>query len=334
MTFLTAWFSTYSRHDYYLAPASTVPRSLTTKMAAVITTIQQNSLEYPHLQQRDDDLPLAALNAQSREEDVFAARDEAPTDAVEAVLDGGYGWTVVGACLLLLFWIQGYTTAWGVLQTALVKASHSRLDVRTVTFVGTLYMACMVAFGPISIRLVSMFGLRYTSLISVLTFGIGLICTSYTLNHLGALFCVAGVIVGLATSLLFTVTNSLPTQWFGSKLGTANGLVKTGGGLGATLVPILAQVLTDKVDLPWTFRFIGFMVLALGIPCAFLIRERTGVRPPRFEWAMLKVIPFSVITLAGAISVFGLYVPPFFLPLFASSIGLSASTGADRKSVV
>lgn len=253
---------------------------------------------------------------------------EAPPDAVEAIPDGGYGWTIVGACSLLLFWIMGYTTAWGVLQTALVKASPTRLDVRTVTFVGSLYMACMVAFGPISIRLMAWFGLRYTLLTSVILFGVGMICTSFTLDYLGGLFCVAGVVMGLAVSLLFTATNSLPTQWFGSKLGTANGLVKTGGGLGATVVPIFAQMLTDKVGLPWAFRILGFMVLAFGMPCALLIKERTGVRAPRFEWALLNALPFAAITLAGAISVFGLYVPPFFLPLMADSIDLSASTGA------
>lgn len=34
--------------------------------------------------------------------------------------NGGYGWAVVAACFVLLFWIKGYTTAWGVLQTAIV----------------------------------------------------------------------------------------------------------------------------------------------------------------------------------------------------------------------
>lgn len=297
-------------------------------MATLTTTSQQDSVEHLRQQHVDRDIPLTILNGQSREDEVLTDHDEAPANAVEAIPDGGYGWTIVAACSLLLFFIMGYTTAWGVLQTALVKASPTRLDIRTVTFVGSLYMACMVAFGPISIRLMAAFGLRYTLLSSVAMFGIGLICTSFTLNNLGGLFCVAGMIVGISTSLLFTATNSLPTQWFGSKLGTANGLVKTGGGVGATVVPILAQKLTDKFGLPWAFRILGFMVLAVGIPCAFLIRERTGVRPPRFDWAMLKVLPTAAITLAGAISVFGLYVPPFFLPLFAESIGLSASTGA------
>jgi len=172
------------------------------------------------------------------------------------------------------------------------------------------------------------FGLRHTLVLSVLMFGIGLICTSFTSEYLGGLFCVAAVVVGRSTSLLFTATNSLPTQWFGSRLGLANGLVKTGGGIGATVLPIVAQKLIDKAGLQWTFRILGLIVLSVGIPCALLLPERTGVRPPRFEWDMLKLVPFATITLAGAIVVFGLYVLPFFLPLFANSIGLSASTGA------
>jgi MFS family permease len=37
---------------------------------------------------------------------------------------------------------------------------------------------------------------------------------------------------------------------------------------------------------------------------------------------------FTVLFLAGAIATFPLFVPPFFLPLYAASLGLSASAGA------
>jgi MFS family permease len=37
---------------------------------------------------------------------------------------------------------------------------------------------------------------------------------------------------------------------------------------------------------------------------------------------------FVVLFLAGAIGTFPLFVPPFFLPLYSASLGLSASTGA------
>ena len=255
--------------------------------------------------------------------------DQAPPNAVEAVPDGGYGWTVVFACSFFLFWMNGYTTAWGVLQTAILKSPELHTDVLTITFVGSLYMACMVAFGLPSVRLMRAFGVRYTCLIAVILFGLGLIATSFTLDHLGGLFCIAGVLLGLGTSLLYAATNSMPIQWFSTKLGTANGIVKAGGGIGATVLPLAAQALIDRMGMEWTFRIFGCLVLATGIPCALLLRDRvrTG-QASRFDWSMLKNVPFLALAMGGAVGVFALFVPPFFLPLFANSIGLSASTGA------
>ncbi|KAF2622438.1 MFS general substrate transporter [Macroventuria anomochaeta] len=255
--------------------------------------------------------------------------DHPPPDAAEAIPDGGYGWTVVAACSFIIFWINGYTTAWGVLQTAIVKSPTLHSNVRTITFVGGLYMACMVAFGIASIRVIRFFGVRYTALAATTVFGLGLIATSFTLEHLGGLFSIAGLLVGVGTSLLYTMTNSLPLQWFSSKLGIANGLVKGGGGVGATVLPLAAQVLIDRFGLQWTFRIFGILIIITGIPCALALKERstTGTLS-RFDWSLLKDVPFLTLTMAGAVGVFALFVPPFFLPLFSSSIGLSASTGA------
>lgn len=254
---------------------------------------------------------------------------QAPADATEAIPDGGYGWTIVVCNHVLLFWINGYTTAWGVLMKAILKSPTLRAGVQTVTFVGSLYMAFMVALSLVSVRLMAAYGVRYTGLAALFLFALGLVATSYTLEHLAGLFCVAGVLVGCGSSLLYTVTNTLPVQWFSSKLGTANGLIKMGGGIGATVLPLVAQALIDNVGLPWTFRIIGLLTLATCIPCVWLLKERTRVgTPARFDWSMLKNVSFLTLTMAGAVGVFALFVPPFFLPLFVGSIGLSPSTGA------
>ncbi|KAJ3541095.1 hypothetical protein NM208_g442 [Fusarium decemcellulare] len=260
---------------------------------------------------------------------VDGTEDDAPEHAIEAIPDGGYGWTVVAACFVLLFWINGYTTAWGVLEAAIVQSPKLQTNIRTITFVGSLYMACMVAFGLASVRLTREFGIRYTSLAATVLFGSGLILTSFTLQHLAGLFCIAGLLVGLSTSLLYTATNTLPIQWFSSKLGTANGIIKAGGGVGATVLPLATQALIEKAGLQWTFRALGLMILATGVPCALLLKDRArSGSTSRFDWSQLKSIPFLTLTMSGAIGVFALFVPPFFLPTFASSIGLSASTGA------
>lgn len=225
--------------------------------------------------------------------------------------------------------MNGYATTWGVLQTAILQVPSVKVDVRTLTFVGSLALACVVSFGMLANRLMRMFGARYTCLVAVVLFSAGPILSSFTLHNIGSLFCTSGALVGLASSILYTASNSLPVQWFSSKLGTANGLVKAGGGVGATVLPIAAQGLIDAIGLPWTLRTFGFLMLATGVPCALLLNERaTPGSAARLDWSLLKSIPFLSLCLAGAVSTFALFVPPFFIPLFASSLGLSPSTGA------
>ncbi|KAF5561482.1 monocarboxylate transporter 12 [Fusarium napiforme] len=187
-----------------------------------------------------DTIEISALSQSQLDttEDTAGNEEEPPENATSAIPDGGYGWTIVASCFTLLFWINGYITAWGVLQAAIVQSPRLHTNIRAITFVGSLYMACMVAFGLISVRLSREYGIRITSLVAAIFFGSGLIITSFTLEHLAGLFCIAGLLVGLSTSLLYTATNTMPTQWFSRKLGIANGIVKAGGGVGATVLPL------------------------------------------------------------------------------------------------
>lgn len=297
-------------------------------VASTVTELTDLSYSQQERYRSNSDEDFTA-NSRTSNDGGTVADDQAPADAVEAIPDGGYGETIVFSCATLLFWMNGYNTTWGVLQTALLLSSTLKVDVRTITFVGSLSMVCLVAFGLASVRLMRTFGIRYTCAIAVVLYGFGPILTSSSLSNIGGLFGTAGVLVGLSSSILYTATNSMPIQWFRSKLGLTNGLVKAGGGVGATVLPIAAQSLIDSVGLPWTFSIFGFLMLATGIPAALMLKERASpATSSRFDWSLLKNIPFLALAMVDAISVFALFVPPFFLPLFASSIGLPASTGA------
>ena len=254
---------------------------------------------------------------------------EVPITAAEAIPDGGYGWMVVFACSVVTFMINGRSGSWGVMQTAIYQQYPGHESTVSLSFVGSLGIALAVAFGVISVRLSRMIGARYSMIFGVLLMSFGLMCSSFTVDNLGGLFVTSGVSFGLGSSITYTLGNSLPVQWFSSKLGTANGLVKLGGGLGATTMALVAQALIDKVGIPWTFRIIGFISLTTGVPAALLIRERgPSSSTSSVDWSLFRSLPFCCIFLAGAIGTFALFVPPFFLPLFAHSIGLSGSTGA------
>ena len=260
---------------------------------------------------------------------IYSSQNDVPTSAVEAIPDGGYGWTVVFACSVVTFMINGWSGSWGVLQTAMLQTQPIQGSTTSLSFVGSLSIAMCVCLGLASVRLSRIIGARYSMLLGVLMMGSGILASSFTVEHLGGLFVTAGVLFGVGGSITYTMSNSLPVQWFSSKLGTANGLVKLGGGLGATIMALVVQALTDKVGIPWTFRVLALVTLASGIPAALLVRERVPANnAPFIDLSLFKSMPFCCVFLAGAVGTFALFVPPFFIPLFAHSIGLSASTGA------
>lgn len=71
------------------------------------------------------------------------------------------------------------------------------------------------------------------------------------------------------------------------------------------------------------------MIIATGLPAAYLMKERVPIRNAQFvEWKLFKDVKFSLVFAVGVLSTFPLFVPPFFLPLYSKSLGLSSATGA------
>lgn len=273
------------------------------------------------------------MASNSLELDVRNATDEndtPPLEAAEAIPDGDYGWTVIFACFIETFWVNGWSGAWGVLQTALLQSTLHQTAPSTLSFVGSLGLGLCVGLGLFCVRISQRIGARWSMLLGILLFGIGNVVSGSTVDNVDGLFVAAGISYGIGSSLMYTMSNNLPIQWFSRRLGTANGIVKLGGGLGATVMSVVLQLLIDKLGIAWAFRIMGSMALVSGVPAVLLIRERR--MPSRnalaIDFSLFRSMPFCLLFLAGAIGTFALFVPPFFLPLLAKSIGLSATAGA------
>ena len=246
-----------------------------------------------------------------------------------AIPDGGYGWVVVFSCSWQTFLGFGLSGAWGVIQTALLETSLDGTSTSTVTFVGSLGLGCIVGLSLFATTLMRLIGARTVSMLGVLLLGIGEIASGWTTSSVGGLFGTSGVLVGMGTCLSYTISNNMPTQYFSGKLGLANGLVKLGGGLGSTVLSIALEALIRRLGIPWMFRVLGLVTLATGLPAAWLIKERSPPRnAPFVDFSMFRSLAFNAIFLASAIGTFALFIPPYFLPLFARSAGLSSRSGA------
>ncbi|KAJ6474408.1 major facilitator superfamily domain-containing protein [Mycena vitilis] len=250
-----------------------------------------------------------------------------PPTTDSQIPDGGYGWVVLFGCAVLTWWFTGITYSWGIVQAALVKDGLSSSS--TLAFVGSSTAACISGLGLINARVIRHLGARKTALLGILFVGLGQILSGFATFNVGALFVTSGAIVGIGTSLCFMVVSVTPSQYFVKRRGLANGIVYASGGLGGAVVSFAIDGLIQSVGPPWTFRILGIVALVTGLPAAWLIKERTMIRATTFiDWSLFCDLRFIILFLAGAIGTFPLFVPPFFLPLYSASIGLSPSAGA------
>lgn len=258
--------------------------------------------------------------------------DEVPEDAAystTAIPDGGYGWMVVFCCSVTAFWSNGVINCWGVLQAALLDSSLRSVPTSTVSFVGSVGLALSAGLGIFVIQLVRWSGSRNTAAAGVCLMGASLVGSSFCTENVGGLFGTMGLMAGLGMSMVYTVSNSLPVQYFSGHLGLANGFVKLGGGIGGCVLAVALEAMYRRVGIAWTFRIQGLLTIATGLPAAWMQKDRVRLRNiPLVDVSVFRSLPFVTVFLAGAVGSFALFVPPYFLPLFAQSIGLSSSTGA------
>ena len=198
----------------------------------------------------------------------------------------------------------------------------------TLSWIGSLAVACNAILAILSARVLRSLGSRLTAVVGISFLAGGQILSSFAVHNVGDLFVTAGVIMGTGVSLTFIVGGSVPAQYFSRRRGLANGIVFASGGLGGAVISFMMNGLLH-LGTAWTFRILGLIMLATGLPAAYFIKDRVPPNRRHFiEWELFKDFRFVILFLAGAVATFPLLVPPFFLPLYSTSIGLSSSVAA------
>ena len=186
-----------------------------------------------------------------------------------------YGWWVVLAAGIGSFMSYGPIIAFtfGVFIKPLNEEfGWSRADI-SLGF--SLSLLMLSGTAPFFGRLVDRFGARRVIVPSVLMFGSGVISfyfLSASLWHFYASYVVLGIVaVGAATLPYLSVIS----HWFDKQRGLALGLAMIGLGLGAFVMPSLAQALIDAVGWRHTYVLLGLMVMGVTIPVVGLLLKET-----------------------------------------------------------
>ncbi len=249
-------------------------------------------------------------------------RTDSPIDLDESHA-GYFGWRVaLAACLGVM---GGFGSLFVYTFTVFVKPLGAQFGWnREAVSLGFAIAAMTVGMSsPLIGRLIDRFGPRHIILPCMTVFGCGI--ASFALLRPGIwqfyLTCfVIGVVGNGAAHLAYA--RSIST-WFNRRLGVALAIVMVGAGLGAMILPVIAQAVVTRSGWRAAYLTLGIAALLLGLPLSWLyIRDRgttktqatqetqaphsgltwqQGIRTLAF-WIIVAVLFVSSISMNGAIT--------------------------------
>ncbi|KAI9324266.1 major facilitator superfamily domain-containing protein [Zopfochytrium polystomum] len=263
--------------------------------------------------------------------------------------DPARGWPVVFGASAMLFVTLGLVYSFGIVQDILISARFASASV--LGWASSLSIVMMPVLAVPCTNAVHRFGNRAASIAGSLLLAAGYLCMSWAVGSatdspgqsptptstvgdgggsLPLLF-VAQALVGTGYALAFWASNSIAAAYFTRHRALAVGIVYSASGIGGAAFSLALQAMAaSPLRLPWSLRVCAAVALAITLPCSFLLvpRRRPADAFAAFKPALLKDPSFVLLLVATGLATFPIFVPPFFLPTYATSAGLDRSVGA------
>ncbi|KAI9577804.1 monocarboxylate transporter 9 [Glossina fuscipes] len=157
--------------------------------------------------------------------------------------DGGYGWMVVFASLVVSLIADGLSFSFGLINTELL-AYFGESPSKTA-WISSLFFSVPLLMGPIWSNLVDKYGCRKMTilggLVSAFGFGLSSLC-----NSIEMLMVTFGIISGLGLGIGYVTAVVSIAFWFDKKRTFATGIGASGTGIGTFLYAPLTQWLIDS----------------------------------------------------------------------------------------
>ncbi|OAA55031.1 Major facilitator superfamily domain, general substrate transporter [Niveomyces insectorum RCEF 264] len=288
----------------------------------------------------EDEVEEGAEQAENDEERTGTAPSGHAASAQSDIPDGGLtAWLQV-----LCAWVAMVDT-WGIVNTFGVYQTYYETDLllgkpggasTDVSWIGSLQGSLLMLVGFLAGPLYDAGFFRHLIVggMALIVFGqfMTSLCTAYW-----QLVLAQGVAVGVGMGLLFLPATAVLSQYFLRRRALAIGISTTGSPLAGIVFPILFSRLQPRIGFGWATRVIAFILLGLSVVPAVFMRPRvaTGARAGAsaggatnnngttrrkralFDASALREVPFVSMVVAAFASFLCLYVPFFFLQLFA-----------------
>ncbi|XP_036397821.1 monocarboxylate transporter 6-like [Megalops cyprinoides] len=172
--------------------------------------------------------------------------------------DGGWGWVVLVASVLVLALTLAFPSCLGIFYTDLqtdFQASNSE-----TSWVPSIMTAVLHAGGPLCSVLVEQLGCRATVMLGGVLSGLGMAASSFT-NTIVELYITAGIITGIGFCFSFQPAVTILGHYFHRRRAFANAVSSTGTAIGLSTLPFLADYLHSQLGWRGSFLVLGGVLL-------------------------------------------------------------------------
>ncbi|XP_051273806.1 monocarboxylate transporter 6 [Dicentrarchus labrax] len=197
----------------------------------------------------------------------------AVTGVVEAP-DGGWGWMVLVATILVLALTLAFPSCVGIFYTDLQNEFHATNS--ETSWVPSIMTSVLHAGGPFCSVLVEKLGCRATVMLGGVLSGLGMAASSFT-QSIGELYITAGVITGLGFCFSFQPAVTILGHYFVRRRAFANAMSSTGTALGLCTLPVLGNYLHTELGWRGSFLVLGAVLLNCCV-CGAVMRP---LQPPK-----------------------------------------------------
>ncbi|KTF89226.1 hypothetical protein cypCar_00017224 [Cyprinus carpio] len=246
--------------------------------------------------------------------------------------DGGWGWAVLFGCFVITGFSYAFPKAVSVFFKELIR--EFGVGYSDTAWISSILLAMLYGSGPICSILVNRFGCRPVMMVGGLFASLGMILASFSTSIIH-IYLSTGVITGLGLALNFQPSLIMLNRYFSEKRPLANGLAAAGSPVALCCLSPLGQVLQYKYGWRGGFLILGGILLNC-CACGALMRplkapkktsevdekeKKSKPKPKLLDFSVFKDCGFLIYTVAAAIMVLGLFVPPVFVVSYAKELG-------------
>ncbi|KAF9424624.1 hypothetical protein BGZ94_008019 [Podila epigama] len=200
-------------------------------------------------------------------------RDDTTATHADSYPEGGFGWFALAATTVVSFWqvCLGVAMTWGVfIQYFLQEETFPGAIPSNLGWVGSIGCSVIFAAAPFVSLANRILGIRPVLVSGVLASTLGMILGSFA-SQVWHLYLTMGLLSGLGSSILYSTSLTILSEYFFKKRGLVIGIATSGGGIGSCVMAVLIRWMLAKLGFPWTTRILGgCMALMLGLAVVVL----------------------------------------------------------------